>query len=58
MFNQINHITMFNLFSKNKKEREKDDILRSNIVEDNRKSFYRLEDIRQRSMGGDLMLSP
>ncbi|MBR4560325.1 MAG: GNAT family N-acetyltransferase [Bacteroidales bacterium] len=28
------------------------------IKQDNRKSFYRLEDIRYRSMGGDLMLCP
>lgn len=28
------------------------------IHQDNRKTFYRIEDIRRRSMGGDLMLSP
>ena len=29
-----------------------------NIHQDNRKTFYKLEDIRHRSMGSDLMLSP
>ncbi len=46
-----------NFFDKNNIERE-NHILRSNIIEDNRKSFYRLEDIRYSSMGDDLMLSP
>ncbi len=57
MFNKSNHTTMFNFFNKKKKDHENYDI-HSNIIEDHRKSFYRLGDIRHRSMGGDLMLSP
>ena len=34
------------------------DIKNESIVEDNRTSFYRLEDIKYRSMGKDLMLAP
>lgn len=30
----------------------------SEVKEDNRTTFYKLEDIKRRSMGGDLMLSP